>query len=300
MGKRTGRGGKKARAWCFTLHNFFPSDVLHLRSIAGRAGSPAIYCVFGREFGSKTGRRHLQGFIYFRNAREMRGVKNIIGNKEAHVEAARGSVDANHAYCTKDGDWEEYGDRPSQGRRSDLDRIKRSIESGETELSIAKEHFSQWVVYRRSFEAYRSLLQSAPQIRPDLRVYVLWGDAGVGKTRYVYEHHDDVWASSTPDLKWFDGYKGQKVALLDDFRGQADFGWLLRVLDIYPLQVPVKGGFVSWCPDTIYMTSNLYPPDWYVNEGDITPLTKRITKMIHVKPDEWDNVKTFITSEINN
>lgn len=296
MGRK--RAGQRARAWCFTLHNFVPSDILHLRGLTRGDRPPAKYLVFGREYGGETHRRHLQGYVYFRNARAMGGVKKCLGNQAVHVEAAKGSVDDNRAYCTKDGDYEEHGERPSQGRRGDLDRIRGQIEDGVDEVSIARDHWNQWVVYRRSFEAYRRLIQASPVTRPDLRVYCLWGNAGVGKTRYVYDKWHDVWANSAPDLKWFDGYQGQEVALLDDFRGAADFGWLLRVLDIYPLQVPIKGGFVQWCPKIIVLTSNLPPAQWYCMEGDLQPLLRRIHVTVHVTDGDWEENREYIESKI--
>lgn len=38
-----------------------------------------------------------------------------------------------------------------------------------------------------------------------------------------------------------------------------EFSWLLRLLDIYPLRVPVKGSFVNWCPSFIFVTSPMPP-----------------------------------------
>lgn len=67
--------------------------------------------------------------------------------------------------------------------------------------------------------------------------------------------------------------------LLDDYRGGAQDSMILKLLDIYPLQVPVKGGFVDWSPDRIFITSNISPP-W--THGMISaPLRRRIHGTLH-------------------
>jgi hypothetical protein len=87
-----------------------------------------------------------------------------------------------------------------------------------------------------------------------------------------------LWTSPTQreGNEWFDGYEGQKLVLFDDFdKGQISFRLLLRLLDRYPMQVPIKGGFVEWCPRVIYITSNLGPARWYPSE-DYMVLHRRL------------------------
>lgn len=95
---------------------------------------------------------------------------------------------------------------------------------------------------------------------------VLYGSTGTGKTRYVHQqahlfYEDDIWIY--PGQGWFDGYQGQQVVVFDDFYGDMPFGTLLKVLDRYKLDVPVKGGFTNWNPTRIYITSNVHPLCWY-------------------------------------
>jgi hypothetical protein len=79
--------------------------------------------------------------------------------------------------------------------------------------------------------------------------------------------------------RWFDGYSGQLTVIFDDFDGkQVEFRFLLRLLDKYPMQVPVKGGFVNWVPRFVFITSNAYPDEWYpeVPVRDMEALKRRI------------------------
>lgn len=47
--------------------------------------------------------------------------------------------------------------------------------------------------------------------------------------------------------------KGSHVSLAD----------LLRILDGYSLNVPTKGDFTRYHPDTVYVTTNYHPYTWY-------------------------------------
>lgn len=290
----------RARAWVFTVFAFHANHLLTLRAL-GRGEDP-IYSVVGREICPTTGRRHLQGYIRFARVVALSGVRRILGPSFAnvHFEVARGSPQQNISYCTKDGDSEAHGDPPAQGSRNDLTAIQGEIEAGLSELGIASQYFSRWIVYRHSFERFRELLRE-PSLRMGIRVNLIIGTSGAGKTRYVWEKSRAVgaslWISSDPTLKWFDGYDGQTWVLLDDYRGGADYEFLLRLLDIYPLLLPIKGSYTPMLATTIWITSNVEPDVWYVPPTDLSPLRRRITKIARISDAScptWDSVKTFL------
>jgi len=72
----------------------------------------------------------------------------------------------------------------------------------------------------------------------DIKVIVLWGDAGSGKTRFVYDNHkiEDIYKLNVNSngALWFDGYESQSVLLIDDFNGWIQYRDLLTILDRYP------------------------------------------------------------------
>lgn len=113
---------------------------------------------------------------------------------------------------------------------------------------------------------------------PEVRWY--WGPTGTGKTRQAWEECgvEDTWVTST-ELKWFDGYYGQKNVIIDDFRDSlCKLTDILRITDRYPLKLPVKGGFVNWEPKLIIVTSSHDPRSMYRNVGeDIQQLIRRIS-----------------------
>lgn len=92
---------------------------------------------------------------------------------------------------------------------------------------------------------------------------MLWGKAGTGKTRYCYAKSPDLYSVPDAELKWFDGYAGEEAILIDDYRGDAPISFILKLLDIYPLRLPVKGEFIPIRAKTIYITSNVCPQLWH-------------------------------------
>ncbi len=260
---------RQSRYWCFTLNGWGCDDVLKLRSL-GRDADTSVYLVFGREGRLAPHTSHLQGYCEFVVRCRKHGAKLLLGHG-THVEARNGTAEQAARYCRKEGDFEEFGRMlfPSGGTRTDLNTIRRRIEEGFGEVEIASEYFPQWVVYRRSFAAYRNLL-STRGIRRDLRVHVIYGRPGTGKTRLAYEFEPGLYACVSPSLQWFDGYVGQRVCLIDDFRGgEVSASFLLRLLDIYPLEVPTKGGFCRWIPERIFITTNESPPFGLVGDTAI-------------------------------
>lgn len=155
-------------------------------------------------------------------------------------------------------------------------RIKKLIDEGKNSLEIAEEHFGSWCRYRKSFDEYRRL-RTKKQAR-QVRVIVLWGKPGTGKTGIVFDTYPDVWISSDPKLQWFDGYRREDVVLLDEYRGEGNSSFLLRLLDRYPLLVPIKGGFIEWCPRLIFICSNMGPP--FGHHDVERALERRITTVI--------------------
>lgn len=104
---------RQAKHWVATLNN--PTDV-EKQTIADYAGLPHVrYAIVGRETGSN-GTPHLQIYFAFDKRLYFQVLKRDISAR-AHWEVARGTPTQNRAYCSKDGDFDEYGQIPS-GRGS--------------------------------------------------------------------------------------------------------------------------------------------------------------------------------------
>lgn len=138
---------------------------------------------------------------------------------------------------------------------------------------------------------FKNLLPSPPKPNP----FCVWitGPTGVGKTRasVLFSEkivgNEEYWISNGT-LKWFDGYIGQQVAILDDFRTQdCKFNQLLRLLDRYPYRTEVKGGFQDWIPKMILITAPRGPREmWSLRrDEDLRQLERRIHHHLEFNED---------------
>lgn len=283
----------RRRCWCFTLNN--PGDVVPQENDCVR------YCIFGREVGEE-GTPHLQGYVECNRAVTLGHMQKWL--PRAHFEPRRGSQDQAIEYCKKENDFIEFGCKNQQGKRNDLESYRDAIREGKTDNELIEEFTTTDAVFHKWGARVRlaHIEHENSTIKLDKNVTVLWGDPGVGKTRFVYDTHgiDEVYCleHGTGNALWFDGYRGQKVLLLDDFYGWLKPDMLLRLLDIYPCRVQVKGGSTTVNFEQIYITSNCPPTDWYagVPEKVRNAISRRLHTVTHLSalgealPSEEDNI----------
>ncbi len=87
---------KRSRGWTITLNNPTIEDLIFFRDPTIRAS--ASHYVAQLEVGS-AGTPHVQGYVRWTNAKAFAPTKALLRN--AHIEAARGSIEDNRKYCTK-------------------------------------------------------------------------------------------------------------------------------------------------------------------------------------------------------
>lgn len=250
-----------AKNWCFTLNNFTDNELEQIRQLDNIA-----YLVIGKERGAE-GTPHLQGYISFKSKRSLKSIKDATTNR-MHLEIMRGTPEQASDYCKKDGDFEEHGTLPQgRGTRTDIQHLHKRLREGATLDVIREEAFGLYLKYHKAIEKYAAAHQRARDWKTKVIVY--HGNTGTGKTRSVWDFHkkEDIYCHTSE--RWFDGYTGQKIALFDDFNGsEFKLSYLLRLLDRYPMRVPIKGDYVQWAPEVIYITSNKNPTEWYTNAHD--------------------------------
>jgi len=269
----------QGKRWCFTLNN--PDEGEKAALVLFKEWDHAKYGVFQYETG-ESGTLHAQGYIEFTSNKRLAAVRHLL--PRAHWEIARGSAEENTKYCTKEqgrvGEPYIFGDikKSGQGSRNDLVTVKSMLDQGASDAAVADVCFGSWVRYHNAFAIYRGL---ASQKRDwAMFVVVVCGPPGSGKSGLAREigGPDAYWWPGGGE--WFDGYESQRVVVLDEFAGGLSWTLLLRLLDRYPLQVQVKGGFREMVARTIFITSNKRPDDWYDREkfGDrLGALFRRIS-----------------------
>lgn len=266
-----------SKHWCFTLNNYTDENQQKLRQLA--ATSKVNYLIFGRESAPDTGTLHLQGYVGFRRRFTRIQVIGLVG--QAHLEKAKGKPLQAANYCRKGGDYEEFGQCPiGQGARTDLVKACEAFVSGRSLQDLTKEYPVEFVKYHRGLERLRQL-QTKPR-NWITEVYVFWGDTGSGKTREAFSRAPGAYFK--PPGKWFGLYDGESDVIFDDFGGsECKLTDLLKLLDRYPCDVEVKGGFVRFVPKRIFITSNRKPEEWYPNAHPehVAALRRRFTQVLH-------------------
>jgi len=200
----------------------------------------------------------------------MSQVKNLPGLARAHLEPRFGTALQASEYCKKDGLFWEAGcmkaNRDTQSNNLmgiQLKLMTDAIRNGATDAQLIDEYI---VCYAKHLKFVDKVRESViPGYREQLDVVLLYGLPGTGKTLWCYEQDPTLYSLPVKGGKnmWFNGYRGQRTVLIDEFSGKMGLDELLLLLDKYPIQTETKGGFTWFNPTTIYVTTNCHIDDWY-------------------------------------
>ena len=269
---------KRVRNWCLTYFiTDEKSDERWFQNLSTKKG--IRYFIVGRETCPTTKKIHYQGYIAFKNAKTFKQTKRWFGLDKIHIEQAVAGDKANEKYCSKEDVIIEVGEPLQQGKRTDIQvAIDICKETGSIGAVLDKVHNYQAV---RHAELYMKYKEPA-ELRPDLQVINIWGASGKGKTRYVYENETNIFRPI--NFKWWEGYDGHDVVLLDDIRKDfCKFHELLNLLDIYPYRVECKGGSRQLRCKKIYITTPIPLTEMYECREDIYQLERRITHTYNIE-----------------
>jgi len=279
----------KYRAYVFTWNNYTEEDEEYIQTTIK---DTARYLLYGKETAPTTGTPHLQGYVYFHNAKHHRSVTKLFRNK--WVKAARGTADDSFVYCRKEGTYYyEHGDRPMEtsearrkGGQANKERYASAIklaEEGKTEeIKESDPHL---------FLQYGTRLASLHQ--PDTSPidgtleHEWWvGPTGTGKSRLLWELYPRHFPKALN--KWWDGYKHQEIVAIEEWSPKNDCtaSALKRWADRYPFPGEVKGGTLHRLrPKKIIVLSNYTPQQCFLNSEDMEPILRRFT-VIHFPHEE--------------
>lgn len=269
--------------FCFTLNNYSEDEFDVIKQFDCK------WMVAGREKGA-FGTPHIQGACLAGKQVTLSYLKKH-GFQRCHIELMKGSPQDSLDYCSKeDPNPFQKGSFPKPGKRNDLAVACAMIRSGKTLQDIAQDDTSAPIIvkYFKGLMQYRALVVGKGKPRTPPEVVWLHGETGTGKTRNAVkfaETYGPYWMSNG-SLKWFDGYQGESIVILDDIRADScSFDFLLRLLDRYQFRVEYKGGFVDWQPLAIIITSWGTPEQLFTlkNQGDIAQLLRRIRRVLEYK-----------------
>jgi len=268
---------ERVRNICLTINNYDDYDVGAL------FGLNTKYMILGFEIGS-SGTEHIQGYIEFEEKISFSTLKKAIPT--AHLEKRRGSSLEASEYCKKDGCFIETGERAKQGDRCDLANIKVEIENGLTVDDLAMDRPNIYHQYGRTLTKLEDII-----LRKKFRNWMttcdwIYGPTGVGKSHRAFEGFNPathyVWKD---DRGWQDGYTGQGIIIINDFRGNIAYNDLLQLIDKYPYTIPRRNREPApFLGKHVIITSSLHPRDIYTrrdNKDSLDQLLRRI-QVIHL------------------
>lgn len=261
------------KSWVFVINNYTEDDITCVKAV------PCQRIVCFTEVG-ESGTPHLSGAVIFTRNIRMKAVCTALGGR-ASCHKMKGTW-AQQDYHIKEGrTMIRMEDNSKQGQRTDLKRFYSDIMEGKDEEQIAVDNLGAYCKYTKAYNRL-CFLRDKKRARKwrDVKVIVLSGKTGHGKTKRAMDDGAYLWSPCKPE--WWDGYDRDDVICIDEFYGQIPISRLLRLLDGHPVRLPVKGGF-TWAMWTkVYITSNVKVEDWYlgVPEGVRAALKRRISEII--------------------
>lgn len=270
---------KKSYAYCFTINNYTDADIQELKKLEDNPKTR--YIIIGKEVGEE-GTPHVQGYVYFHNQMVFSSFKKLL--TRAHIEPSRGTVDDNVAYCSKDGDFYEHGERPiNQKRKGEL-----GAEYWESQKRLAMEGKLDEIDPKLFLTHYRTLkvisFDHAPKQTNLERLdnYWYYGPTGVGKSRKAHEDYPGAFLKGAN--KWWCDYKGEDVVLIEELdKTHACLGHHLKIwADHYVFPAEVKGGKINIRPKSIIVTSNWHPSEIWSEPQTLEPILRRFN-LVHFR-----------------
>lgn len=225
----------------------------------------------------------------------------------AHIEKVH-NIDQHLEYVTKEktrmygpyrSDSAPKKGEPIQGNRTDLVLARDYIRANGFKNAINNnDHFNSIVKHIKGFMTCDTFTRTQ-QPRPNHVVVVLYGQkSGMGKSvlatwlaDYFFKGIDHFYKNMG---KWYDGYTGEKVIIMDDFDGKGQaIQEIKNVLDKVPCTVEIKGFTTPLTQELTVITTNTRPSAWFsdktvpVHSFDIDAVLRRCI-FFRIEDELWD------------
>lgn len=286
----------QAKKWCFTLNNYTQEEYDKCLELESQ------YTIIGKEVGEQ-GTPHLQGFYYFNKRKTMRWIKRRTTDR-IHLEIARGTVAENIAYCSKENNYTEKGERPQEqherggqaNKRKWDDAVEAAIEGRFEDIPR-----DLWIRYKNSFKDEYQEHYKPKDLEIDdrqMKEHFLWlyGPTGTGKSHMARQYAKNIDPEHGPYLKglnkWWHQYKQQKVVIIDEANPKSceHLGHFFKQwADKWTFTAETKGSsFSEIRPEFIIVTSNYSIEECFPSQEDYAPLKRRFYEYFkNSKEDIW-------------
>lgn len=228
---------------------------------------------------SASGMDHLHGILSSNSTVRFSTIKNFLGEK-AHIEMTQGTKKEAEDYINKMGKYAEKGEvilakfqigeiKGRQGVRSDIQLIRDAINEGLTWRAVMRledRFYSPKYVSIIKNMYFDKRNQETP-FKRDVKVHWLVGDSGSGKTGITLdllkEYGEDSFFIVSDYQNPFDGYAGERIIILDEFRGQIPYAVLLGMLEGYKKEMHARYANVIGLWDEVYISTIKTPEEVY-------------------------------------
>jgi len=181
------------------------------------------YLAYGIEICPNTGKKHFQSFICLKSKITWKAFKKYRKNWlniDCWFNIIKGTLKQNKIYCSKDGEYTEFGKLPKQGERIDLIEIKNNLVNGNITLNelMINEPYT-YHQYGRTLRDIDELLISKKYRNWKPNVLWLYGKSGIGKTKLSKALLNDNYYNYKHENNYWNDYNGEENILLNEYRG---------------------------------------------------------------------------------
>lgn len=241
------------------------------------------------EIAPTTGNHHIDAYYEMstqrKNTTEIKKFEKTFGKGFGDLQSAKGTAGENCDYSQKEGRRMESAGvaGAGQGERVDLKAVKDEIMSGQKTVDqVTVEQPEIYHQYGRTLTKIQDLALRK-QFRTEMPITTwVYGPTGVGKSHWLFKDFNPethyLWKD---DNGWQDGYTGQSVVLINEYRGGIPFAELLQILDKWPYFIRRRGREPAPMLATEFrITSSMSPSQVYKNIAEtdnINQLLRRVT-----------------------
>ncbi|MEM0173493.1 MAG: hypothetical protein QXI16_03185 [Sulfolobaceae archaeon] len=231
---------------------------------------------------AKTGQRHLQGYCELDNQMRFNTIKKALGG--IHFEVRKGTQKQAIDYVVKLGTTYDDGStieslyinegepklQKEDTSRTDIEDFVYAIQEGKNDFELLTEYPRQFLLYQNKIQTIRNTMLEQKYARTFRELYVeyIYGGAGTGKSKYVFDNYPDAYKVNSYHSGAFDGYRNEDVLVLEEFRGNFPLSLLLQILDGYPLRLPARFNDKQACYTKVFIISNIALEEQYPNIDD--------------------------------
>lgn len=296
------QSNRRMRSVCFTAFHNEASKMMAILESSEPHELPVRYLCYGNEICPETKRPHEQSFMMLTKRLSFRQVKKLLGEKCRFVPID-GTPAHNIKYCSKDGDFHEWGDPPKQGCRTDLKETVDAIWRGEISVDdIMLDNPKFYHMYGRTLRDNEDKYLTSLRRNWHCQGYWFYGPTGTGKSYTALTKFPDAYVHNLDDKGWWDGYQGEETVLIDDFRpGTLPYNQLLGLMQEHPFTVPRRGR----CPypmlaKRVIITAPMHPEEAFKHLPKTDSILQLLRRLIvcpftvaYVPPKPKEKVNDF-------